>query len=251
MVQGKLGAITGMSVFAFNLPPLPGCTGGLPVQMVINSPAEFKQVFKHMEDDQGQGARKSGLFIVVDSDLDFNSPMVQRQDRPLQGQRPRHHHEAIGDTLALLVGDNYVNRFNLNGRSYEVIPQVPRAERLTPEQLSHYYVRTRSGGNWCRSRPWSRSIPASIPMRSPSTTSSIPPPSPPCRCRASPWARRSISSRTRPQEMLPKRLQPRLPLGVRASTSARAISSPSPSSSPSSSSTSCWRRSSRACAIRW
>ena len=38
--------------------------------------------------------------------------------------------QSIGDTLALLVGENYVNRFNLGGRSYEVIPQVPRAERL-------------------------------------------------------------------------------------------------------------------------
>ncbi len=49
---------------------------------------------------------------------------------------------AIGDTLATLVGGNYVNRFNLDGRSYEVIPQVPRAQRLTPEALGEYYVKT-------------------------------------------------------------------------------------------------------------
>ena len=52
---------------------------------------------------------------------------------------------AIGDTLATMVGGNYVNRFNLDGRSYEVIPQVPRAERLTPESLGQYYVTTRIG----------------------------------------------------------------------------------------------------------
>ena len=51
----------------------------------------------------------------------------------------------IGDTLATLVGGNYVNRFNLEGRSYEVIPQVPRAERLTPDSLGEYYVKTASG----------------------------------------------------------------------------------------------------------
>ena len=45
----------------------------------------------------------------------------------------------------MLVGGNYVNRFNLNGRSYEVIPQVPRAERLTPESLTNYYVTSGSG----------------------------------------------------------------------------------------------------------
>ena len=44
-----------------------------------------------------------------------------------------------------MVGGNYVNRFNLNGRSYEVIPQVPRAERLTPASLGQYYVKTGTG----------------------------------------------------------------------------------------------------------
>ncbi|MGD9511620.1 MAG: efflux RND transporter permease subunit, partial [Geminicoccaceae bacterium] len=52
---------------------------------------------------------------------------------------------SIGETLAVMVGGNYVNRFNLNGRSYEVIPQVPRSDRLTPESLGQYYVSTRSG----------------------------------------------------------------------------------------------------------
>jgi multidrug efflux pump len=45
----------------------------------------------------------------------------------------------------VLIGGNYINRFNLNGRSYEVIPQVPRGERLTPDTLASYYVRTGSG----------------------------------------------------------------------------------------------------------
>ena len=52
---------------------------------------------------------------------------------------------AIGDTLALLVGENYVNRFNLEGRSYQVIPQVPRVDRLTPETLTQYYVSAATG----------------------------------------------------------------------------------------------------------
>ena len=39
-----------------------------------------------------------------------------------------------------MLGGNYVNRFSIQGRSYKVIPQVKRAERLTPEQLSQIYV---------------------------------------------------------------------------------------------------------------
>ena len=50
--------------------------------------------------------------------------------------------QAIGDTLALLVGENYVNHFSLGGRSYEVVPQVPRVDRLTPDALTRYYVTT-------------------------------------------------------------------------------------------------------------
>ena len=51
----------------------------------------------------------------------------------------------IGASLATLLGGNYVNRFNLYGRSYEVIPQAPREFRLTPDWLTRYEVRTGNG----------------------------------------------------------------------------------------------------------
>ncbi len=144
LVQAKLSQIAGMNVFAFNLPPLPGSSGGLPVQMVISSTEGFDQVFKTMETIKDK-ARKSGLFIVINSDLEYNSPVVHvRIDRSKSNDLGITM-QTIGDTLALLVGENYVNRFNLNGRSYEVIPQVPRSDRLTPAQLSRYFVKTASG----------------------------------------------------------------------------------------------------------
>ena len=76
LVQGKLSEITGEQVFAFSLPPLPGSTGGLPVQMVISSPAGYETVFNLMEQIKAE-ARKSGLFIVTDSDLAFNNPVIR------------------------------------------------------------------------------------------------------------------------------------------------------------------------------
>ena len=72
-------------------------------------------------------ARESGLFIVIDSDLDYNSPVIHLHIDRSKANDLGITMQTIGDTLALLVGENYVNRFNLNGRSYEVIPQVPRA----------------------------------------------------------------------------------------------------------------------------
>jgi multidrug efflux pump len=143
-VQAKLNQITGMQVFAFNLPPLPGGTGGLPVSMVISAPDGFPEIYKYMQEIKDR-ARKSGQFMVVDSDLDYNSPVVRLNIDRSKASDLGITMQSIGDTLALMVGGNYVNRFNLNGRSYEVIPQVPRGERLTPDQLEQYYVRTVSG----------------------------------------------------------------------------------------------------------
>jgi multidrug efflux pump len=146
LVQGKLDQITGEQVFAFSLPPLPGSTGGLPVQMVISSPAGYETVYRLMEEIKA-AARQSGMFIVTDSDLAFNNPVVRVHVDRSKANDLGITMAAIGDTLATMVGGNYVNRFNLNGRSYEVIPQVPRAERLSPESLGQYYVKTESGAS--------------------------------------------------------------------------------------------------------
>ena len=144
LVQGKLNEITGEQVFAFALPPLPGSTGGLPVQMVISSPAGYETVFRLMEEIKAK-ARQSGLFIVTDSDLAFNNPVIRIHVDRSKANDLGITMASIGETLAVMVGGNYVNRFNLNGRSYEVIPQVPRSDRLTPASLGQYYVATRSG----------------------------------------------------------------------------------------------------------
>src|SRR6185437_7504125 len=76
LVQSEISKIEGVQAFAFNLPPLPGGPGGLPVQMVINSTADFQTVYEQMEKLE-DGARKSGLFMVSDSDLAFNQPVVR------------------------------------------------------------------------------------------------------------------------------------------------------------------------------
>jgi multidrug efflux pump len=144
LVQGELSKIEGVNAFAFNLPPLPGGPGGLPVQMVINSTQGFQSVYEQMLKLK-DAARKSGLFIVTDSDLEFNQPVVRIKVDRSKAQDLGVNMQNIGAALATLLGGNYVNRFNLEGRSYQVIPQVPRENRLTPEALGGYYVTTATG----------------------------------------------------------------------------------------------------------
>jgi len=143
-IQKAVGEIEGVAIFAFQLPPLPGSTGGLPVQMVIQSSQDHRVVFDAM-DKIKQAAMASGLFAVVDSDLDFNSPLVNINIDRSKANDLGISMQAIGDALAVLVGENYVNRFALDGRSYDVIPQVARAQRLSAEMLVGQYVKAANG----------------------------------------------------------------------------------------------------------
>jgi multidrug efflux pump len=48
--------------------------------------------------------------------------------------------EQIGADLGGMVGGGFVNRFDIAGRSYKVIPQIQRGNRLTPDQLKEIHV---------------------------------------------------------------------------------------------------------------
>lgn len=144
-MQNRANSIEGSNVFAFQLPSLPGSTGGLPVQMVIKSATDYSVVYEAMEALK-DAARKSGLFMVVDSDLDYNNSVIKINVDRTKANSLGVTMKDLGDTLAVLVGENYVNRFAMDGRSYDVIPQSLRGERLTPEALARFYVSSASGG---------------------------------------------------------------------------------------------------------
>lgn len=147
-IQAELNAkgagITGVYAAAFQAPALPASSGGLPVQMVIRSSDDFQALYSALEKVKG-AAWQSGLFAFVDSDLAFDSPEARISvDRAKAGEMGITM-EAVADTLATMVGENYVNRFNWHDRSYDVIAQVPAAQRLTPDNLGQYHIKTASG----------------------------------------------------------------------------------------------------------
>ena len=139
-LQQAAGDVEGTSIFAFQLAPLPGSSGGLPVQMVLRSAHDHASVYRSMEEIK-QRARDSGLFAVVDSDLDYNNPVVKVQVDRSKANSLGIGMQDIGESLAVLVGENYLNRFALDGRAYDVIAQSPREQRLTAQALTQQYVR--------------------------------------------------------------------------------------------------------------
>ena len=136
--MGPLSQIPGIRVIPLTPPALPG-GGDFPVDLVIASPAEPERL-NEIAQKLVQKAFASGMFIFADADLKFDQPQAEvvfdRDKVRSQGVDL----SQAGQDLSTLLGGNYVNRFSIQGRSYKVIPQIKRAERLAPEQLSQIYV---------------------------------------------------------------------------------------------------------------
>ena len=95
--------------------------------------------------DVEKSARESGLFIFSDSDLRFETPQIEFHIDHDKANRLGITMADIGNSLATLLGGNYINLFDLYGRSYQVIPQVPREYRLNEDWLTRYQIRTSAG----------------------------------------------------------------------------------------------------------
>jgi multidrug efflux pump len=134
----KLSKIPGVRVISLVPPSLPG-GGQFPVDFVIASTAEPARVSEFAGQLVGK-AFQSGLFMFADTDVKFDQPQAEvvfdRDKVRAQGVNL----SQAGRDLSTLLGGDYVNRFSIQGRSYKVIPQLKRAERLTPDQLENIYV---------------------------------------------------------------------------------------------------------------
>ncbi len=143
-LQGKLQQVAGFQVAAFPRPSLPGTGRGLPFQLVLVSDADYAELDGLAGQLIGKGMG-SGNFMFLRKSIDFARPRTLIEiDRDRAGTLGIDMRE-IGRSLAVLLGDGYVNRFSLAERSYKVIPQVAREFRLDQEMLNDYYVRTGDG----------------------------------------------------------------------------------------------------------
>jgi multidrug efflux pump subunit AcrB len=92
-----------------------------------------------------QKAYASGLFMYADSDIKYDQPQTEVVFNRDQVRSQGVDLSQAGADLSTLLGGNFVNRFSIQGRSYKVIPQVKRSERLTPDQLKDIYVTGSNG----------------------------------------------------------------------------------------------------------
>ena len=138
-VQQGLDRIPGIRMFAVTPPPLPG-GGQFPVEFVLAATEEPDKILAFAQQLQRK-ASQSGLFAFPPTiDVKIDQPQAEIVlDRDKVADLGLNLQQVGGD-LASLVGGNFVNRFNIAGRSYKVIPQIQRVDRLTAEQLNGVYI---------------------------------------------------------------------------------------------------------------
>lgn len=144
ILQPELNTVAGLQTVVFPLASLPGGGTGLPVQFVITSIAPFNKIYLATEQIVEE-AKRSGLFIFVDSELKYNNPQLNVIiDRNKAGDLGVTM-QSLSQILAYSLGGNYINRFAMMGQSYKVIPQLSRLFRLNPSNLEQIYVNTAGG----------------------------------------------------------------------------------------------------------
>jgi len=144
-LQAKVDRIAGFKTAVIPRPSLPGSGGGLPLQFVITTDADYRQL-DEVADQLINQAMQSGRFIFMMKDVEFTRPratlVIDRNRAADLGITM----SEIGEDLSGLLGDRYVNRFSLLGRSYKVIPQVDDFSRLDIGRIDQYYLHVKNGG---------------------------------------------------------------------------------------------------------
>jgi len=138
-VQQRLGEIAGVRVFPITPPSLPG-GGNFPIEFVIASTADSKEIYEYALKLQQTFTESGKFFFPPMLDMKIDQPEYQlnidREKVADLGLDMR----TVTQDLGILLGGGWVNRFNKDGLSYKVIPQVKRIERLTPDDLTKLYI---------------------------------------------------------------------------------------------------------------
>ena len=144
-VQAKVNTIPGVQTFAVVPPSLPG-GGQFPVEFILASTAESSEILGFAQQLQLKAATSNKFAFPPQIDVKIDQPESQIQINRDKAAELGLNLQTVGQDLSAAAGGNFVNRFSIAGRSYKVIPQLLRVDRLNPDQLKDVYV-TGPNGN--------------------------------------------------------------------------------------------------------
>ena len=143
MAYEGLSGVTGVTAFPMLPSALPSA-GRFDMEFVVLSsdgPVEMLPYAEALMDR----ARQTGIFLFVDSDLRIDLPQGRfLLDRDRVAELGMDLTE-VGRQMGVFLSGNYVNRFDLDGTAYRVIPMVERSGRPDADALLDLKLRTPDG----------------------------------------------------------------------------------------------------------
>lgn len=138
-------AIPGVKAFPFNIPSLPGSSGYTPVEFVLKTTGTYQDLNAAAQKLIALAQKENPRLLNVDSNLKMDTAQINidfDRDKAADLGIPM---SEINSALNLALAQPLLAQFNMNGRSYNVIPQIMPQFRTTPSQLGQLNIRTGTG----------------------------------------------------------------------------------------------------------
>jgi multidrug efflux pump len=123
---------------------LPG-GGDFPVEIVVASTADTERILDFVEQLKLKAVTSGKFAFPPIVSVKYDKPqaefVIDRDKVAALGLDLAQ----VGADLSAAAGGNFVNRFNMDGRSYKVIPQITRLGRLNQDQLLDIRIRGPKG----------------------------------------------------------------------------------------------------------
>jgi multidrug efflux pump len=140
----KFQSLAGVQAFPSQPASLGQSPRAKPIEFVILAAVPYDQMQGYVRAMQAEMAKNPG-FVNTDTDLRMNTPELRvrvNRDRVLDVGA---NIDTVGRTLETMLGGRLVTRFKQDGEQYDVIVQVARDGRDTPERINEINVRNRAG----------------------------------------------------------------------------------------------------------
>ncbi|CCO23475.1 efflux RND transporter permease subunit [Maridesulfovibrio hydrothermalis] len=145
-VQRQVMGIQEARIICFNPPPINGIgsTGGLQFELQDKSGGTVEELSQAAKDYMAALAKRpelTGIFTTFSANVpqiyvDVDRDKVQKLGIPLN---------EVFSAMQTFLGGYYINDFNKYGRTYRVMAQADSQFRRTPEDVSKFYVRGKTG----------------------------------------------------------------------------------------------------------
>jgi multidrug efflux pump len=140
----QMMSVPDIIAFPINMPSLGASGFGKMVQIVLKSSISYDEL-NNIAHTMIEKLQQYPQFIDLESDLKITKPRIEtsidRVKASLIGIDPID----IGTALSLFISGKKTGRFKLNGKQYDIITQLPREQRMLPEDLGKLYVSNKQG----------------------------------------------------------------------------------------------------------